>query len=352
MVSFYPGPSRVYSQIPEYVREAYDQGILGINHRSDTFAELMQSLKSLFHEKMDLPENYRVVFTSSATECWEIIAQSLLQTKSVHFYNGAFGAKWHQYTQHLINEAEPFAFNKEMVLNTTKASISKETELIAITHNETANGTTVHPDIIKSFKNAYPQCLVAVDATSSMGGVHLPFSYADIWYASVQKCFGLPAGLGVMILSPNAIGRALSYAENHHYNSLAFILDNHSKNQTHYTPNILNIYCLKRVLEQRPSIKEIDRQTHNRNHKWESLLESKSAFDFHIKNPVVRSPTVITMEGEPEAIEDVQKQAWQQGYLLGKGYGDLRDTTFRIANFPALEDSEVDGLMQFLEQYQ
>jgi phosphoserine aminotransferase len=54
-----------------------------------------------------------------------------------------------------------------------------------------------------------PDALIAVDATSSMAGVELDWQSADIWFASVQKCFGLPAGMAVMVCSP----RALQYAE-------------------------------------------------------------------------------------------------------------------------------------------
>ncbi len=36
------------------------------------------------------------------------------------------------------------------------------------------------------------------------------------------------------------------------------------------------------------------------------------------------------------------------GFLLGEGYGDLKTTTFRIANFPALRDKEINALRKFL----
>ena len=93
MISFYPGPSRVHDEIPEYVKEAYKKGILSINHRSEAFMKLSERTITLLKSKLEIPEDYTVLYTTSATECWEIIAQSVIQKSSFHFFNGAFGKK-------------------------------------------------------------------------------------------------------------------------------------------------------------------------------------------------------------------------------------------------------------------
>jgi phosphoserine aminotransferase len=36
---------------------------------------------------------------------------------------------------------------------------------------------------------------------------------------------------------------------------------------------------------------------------------------------------------------------------LGSGYGPLKPTSFRIANFPAITDEEFDRLIDFLKAY-
>ena len=82
MISFYPGPSRVHEEIPDYVKEAYREGILSINHRSEEFMSMSEKTISLLKNKLEIPKNYSVFYTTSATECWEIIAQSLSLFKS------------------------------------------------------------------------------------------------------------------------------------------------------------------------------------------------------------------------------------------------------------------------------
>ncbi|MEY4929685.1 MAG: hypothetical protein RI909_409, partial [Bacteroidota bacterium] len=65
----------------------------------------------------------------------------------------------------------------------------------------------------------------------------------------------------------------------------------------------------------------------------------------------VRSHTVITVTGKPALLAEVKQQAKKKGFLLGEGYGPLKNTTFRIANFPALKKNEIKQLQKFLSSY-
>ena len=252
MISFYPGPSRVHDEIPKYVKDAYKLGIMSINHRSPSFIKISEKTIALLKKKLNIPKDYTVFYTSSATECWEIIAQSLITEKSYHFYNGAFGQKWFDYTKRLRPQAEGIFFQVENVLDPAKSIFPNENAVICITQNETSNGTQVTNTLIRRIKKNNPQHLIAIDATSSMGGIKLDFKTADIWFASVQKCFGLPAGLAVMLCSPRAKEKMNLIGETNHYNSLTAIDRMSQIGQTPFTPNVLGIYLLMRSVETAP----------------------------------------------------------------------------------------------------
>jgi len=351
MVSFYPGPSRIYSKVPIYLKDAYAQGIMSINHRSDDFITISKKTVTLLKEKLNIPKSYSVYFLSSATECWEVIAQSLIEKESTHIYNGAFGEKWFQYTKKLKSQVKNFHFNYEERLNAEKL-IFTSSEVICLTQNETANGTQVSNSIIQSLKKNNPNSLIAIDATSSMGGIALDFSSADIWFASVQKCFGLPAGLGILICSPKAVDRAHSINNRKYYNSLLFMDDMMKRWQTSYTPNVLGIYLLMRVMESVNPIDRIDKTLASRFKKWETFFDKKSdQLNLFIKNKEVRSRTVLTIEATPPVVEKVKSKAKKAGFTLGEGYGDLKNSTFRIANFPAIQRKEIAQLMDFLYDF-
>ena len=66
MISFYPGPSRVHDEIPDYVRDAYKEGILSINHRSAEFMKIVEKITRLLKNKLEIPQDYTIFFTSSA----------------------------------------------------------------------------------------------------------------------------------------------------------------------------------------------------------------------------------------------------------------------------------------------
>jgi len=351
MISFYPGPSRVHNEIPKYVNDAFALGIMSINHRSDTFVKMSERTITLLKDRLAIPKNYTVFYTSSATECWEIIAQSLVSNKSYHLYNGAFGQKWYDYTRRLQAGAEPFAFGREEQLNVKTLPAGTEPGVICITQNETSNGTQVRNRTLRAIRKAYPDHIIAVDATSSMAGVPLDFKAADVWFASVQKCFGLPAGLGLMICSPAALQHSVRLGENKHYNSLNFLTEMMAKWQTSCTPNVLGIYLLMRVLEKMPPIAEVYAELESRYKDWTAFLSERKTMRHLVANTAVHSHTVIPVTAEADMLTAIKKKALKEGILLGEGYGEWKATTFRIANFPALKIGEIRTLKRLLKTF-
>ena len=351
MISFYPGPSRVHDEIPKYVKDAFAAGIMSINHRSDDFVSMSEKTIKLLKQKLNIPRNYTVFFTSSATECWEIIAQSVVTDKSYHLYNGSFGQKWFDYTKRIHPLAEPLPFDVNEKLDPKKLIFDLKEGIICITQNETSNGTQVSNAIIRAIKKNNPSYLLAIDATSSMSGIDLDFKSADIWLASVQKCFGLPAGLGLMVCSPQAIERVKTINEKNHYNSLTFMTEMMDKWQTPFTPNVLGIYLLMRVLENTEAIKTTHDLIEERYNKWINFLKSRKNIRHFVSEEAVQSYTVIPVTADEQTIAAIKKSAKKEGILLGEGYGNYKPVTFRIANFPALKEKEIKTLMKFLEKY-
>lgn len=351
MISFSPGPSKVYDQLPVYLKDAYDQGILSANHRSALFMHLYQETEELIKEKLGVPEDYKLLFTSCATENWEIIAQSVVEKSSFHIFSGAFGKKWFDFSHHLDPNAQSYQLDKDQELDVNSLEIDEEFDVIAVTQNETSNATQVSNELIGALGERFPGKMIAVDTTSSMAGVYLDFKQADIWYASVQKCFGLPAGLGLLILSPKAIEKVQAKGESGRYNSLSFMLENAKNYQTHYTPNVLGIYLLNRSLKDIPFITSTSEETKNRMKRLEETILQTQSLHFLVQNPKTRSKTVLGIAGKQEFISQVKKSAEAEGMQMGSGYGSLKPTSFRIANFPAITDGEFEKLIHFLQQY-
>ncbi|MBK0402126.1 aminotransferase class V-fold PLP-dependent enzyme [Adhaeribacter sp. BT258] len=347
MLNFYPGPSKVYPEVRQFLTDAYDGGIMNIPHRSETFMQLMRATVNSLKKKLNIPQDYYIFFTSSATECWEIIAQSFTLSQSFHLYNGSFGQKWFEYAQKICSESQAHEFPLEEHIDTNNLEIPDDAEVVCITQNETSNGTQINANTILNLYNKCKDQLLAVDATSSMAGLNLKYIKADIWFASVQKCFGLPPGMAVMVCSPRALYRAKKLDEKNHYNSVVLLYEKMLNYQTSYTPNTLNLYLMNRVLEQRELIKTIDQQLVQRAQNLYEFFEPFTQFRPLVTNPEVRSNTVIALQGHHKLVEDIKKNAAAHNIQLGNGYGKWARDTFRIANFPANTDVEFETLKDF-----
>jgi len=347
-MTFYPGPSQLYPQVAGYLREAYDSGLLSANHRSPWFMNLVRETCDLLREKLGIPADYGIYFVSSATECWEIIAQSLAGRGSAHFFNGAFGEKWAGYAEKLGKPVRRLSFGVDEDL-TRREDFQflalDHFDVVCLTHNETSNGTHL-PDLSAFRHLAGLKC---IDATSSMAGVEFDWTLGDAWFASVQKCFGLPAGLALLVCSPNALAHAERVGDRAHYNSLLFIHENAAKFQTHYTPNGLGIFLLNRVLRQVPPVAAVAARLRRQAADWYRFIGEKTDWRPLVQNPAVRSDTVVAVTGPPDQIKALKQRCEAAGVTLGNGYGAWKDTTFRIANFPAIGEEAIGTLMRLLE---
>lgn len=354
MLSFYPGPSKVHPQSLEFIQEAYRRGIVSINHRSKTFESLYEDTEEVLKSKWGIPSNYSIYFISSATEAWDIISHSLVIKQSVHFFNGSFGQKWAQYNRFW----HPNAINIDFPIQQHIGQFLKETiidyshaDAICFVQSETSNASG---QIIKrSMFSQQTNALIAVDATSSMGGIELPWEEADVWFASVQKCLGLPAGMAVLICSPKALEQAAQVGKKNKYNNLLFMEVNRKKWQTHYTPNVLGIFLLNRLSHHLPNLKDIHEQTLAKSQFLFDFFgnQFKKSCDFLIEDVSLRLPTVCCLKNTEFEIQRLLLEAEKKGIILGKGYGEWAKNTFRIANFPSHTMEDFHKLTQFITSH-
>lgn len=340
--NFYPGPSTLHPHFEEAVKSAISSGILAMNHRSPAFASLYQNCFETLQEKWKIPSDFRLLFVSSATETWEILAQSLIvDAPSLHLFNGAFGEKSFTVAQQLTNKAHalPFGFDEQLPVEKVN-----DYPFIHLCQNETSNGTAVSNKKLKTLREKHPKAIISVDATSSLGGVYLDFSCADVWYGSVQKCLGLPSGMGVILINERAIEVVKQKQVQRHYNDLLNLVTNAEKWQTTHTPNILNIHALAFTQNKTSSIQTIEKQLIVRK---EEFINQLPEHLFLSSTDQTQSTTVFSIQtNNPKKLID---EAAKKHFILGKGYGKWLENTFRIANFPSASDDSFSQLLEFLQ---
>lgn len=339
MIEFSPGPSQIYPKVPEYIRDALDEGVMSRSHRSAWFADMYANTVSALRELLDIPQDYHVWFLGSATEAMERVIQNTVHKSSHHFVNGAFSEKFATIaaqlgtspTQKVAPWGSGFDLHREVVPN--------EAELIAITQNETSTGVAHNADSIADLYYRYPNSLLAVDIVSATPYMSLDFKKADCVFFSVQKGFGLPAGLGILVASPRALARAeelMKFRSIGSYHSFVELAKNAAKNNTPETPNVLAIYLLGRVVGDMLSrgADTLRAQLGANAKKLYAAINVHPLLTPAVADSKYRSKTVIVanVEGGAAPMIDALKK---QGFSIGTGYADKKATQIRIANFPA-----------------
>lgn len=346
---FTVGPSQLFPTVAKHLQNAVNDDVMSISHRGDEFKKIYSQTHKALRDLLNIPSTHHIFFLSSAQEAMERILMNTVQNYSYHFVNGAFSQKF--YTEALAQNKIPqrYAINGNEFFDFNR-SVPDETETICITQNETSCGASISMTDIYSLKDRYPEKLIAIDIVSSVPYCRIDFSKIDIAFFSVQKAMGLPAGLGVLIVSNACIEKAEQIKKQKGmiggFRSFPSLLANEQQQQTPETPNALGIYLLGKVA--RDMVEEgIETIRQNTDKK------AKLIYDFFDNHPTYhpfikglnRSVTtiVIDVNGQTKIITD---RLTQKGFIVGKGYGDKKESQIRIANFPTHTLQQVEELLQ------
>jgi phosphoserine aminotransferase len=338
-VNFTPGPSQLYFTVADHAREAFRQGIPSISHRSKVFEQISAEATGGLRQLLNIPHDHAIFFTSSATEIWERLIQNLVEEKSVHLVNGSFSNRFYEIAHQLNKHPEKIEVKEGQGFEES-ISLSTDAELIAVTHNETSTGVSIPLDTIYKLKQKYPTALIAVDAVSSLPYPDLDFTKVDSVFFSVQKGFGLPAGLGVWIVNQKCIAKAeqlltrgISIGS---YHSLPALNAMAQKNQTPETPNVLGIYLLGKVVDDflRRGIDTLRRETDYKSEVLYQSLAQNQLLSAFVKERKFQSKTVIVADCQSQT-ERLANFLLEKGLSAGDGYGPFKKSQLRFANFPA-----------------
>ncbi len=337
-IFFTPGPAELYFTVESHVKKALAEQVPSISHRSAQFQSIFQEAEENLRNLLDLPGNYHVFFTSSATEIWERIIQNLVVEKSYHYVNGSFSNRFYKIAQELGRTPIAQTAEEGECVAIDSAQIPTDTELIAFTQNETSTGAAQPLEDIYRVRKSHPNAIIAVDAVSTLPYIDLDYSQIDTAYFSVQKGFGLPAGLGVWLVNDRCVARAEQLVQQQSigsYHSLPSLLEKARKQQTPETPNVLGIYLLAKVAGDMltKGMNMIRNETKFKAGMMYQMLEDHPNFAPFVRNEAHRSKTVIVAETKKTSSEII-KELQADNLVVGSGYGQFKSKHIRIANFP------------------
>lgn len=354
--NFTPGPSQLYFTAADHARKAFREGIPSISHRSKLFEQIFHETTEGLRELLNIPSDFHIFFTGSATEIWERIIENLVEKKSLHLVNGSFSKRFYEIAiqmkrqSEIIQAAEGDGFSGAV-------QASPETGLIALTHNETSTGVSMPLEFITAVRKNNNTALIAVDAVSSLPYPTFAFDEFDTIFFSVQKGFGLPAGLGVWMVNNKSVEKANQLASTGRsigsYHNIPTLLANARKNQTPETPNVLGIYLLNKIVQDflRRGITAIRKETDYKAAVVYNALEEHSLLAPFVNDKAFRSKTVIVANCGSYT-EKLTAFLNERGLHPGDGYGAGKKTQLRFANFPAHSKEQYELLADSLRAFE
>ncbi len=333
---------------------ALDHDIGSISHRSNRFRKIHRQTTSNVRKLLDIPLTHHIFFLSSALEAMERILQNTVMEYCTHFVNGAFSEKWYEFAKQLGKKPMKIPAPYGHGFSFKNAIIPVNTELICITQNETSTGVMIPMNDIYPVKRKNPRTLVALDIVSSAPYPKIDFKKIDMAFFSVQKGFGMPAGMCILIVNDHAIEKSLALSIKtpiSTYHNFPTLLKMAEKNQTPETPNVLYIHILGKMCHDmlKKGIVKIRKETDKKAKLLYDFAENSEYFKPFVRDEKFRSPTTIDLELINKTSEEAVNKLKAKGLIVGKGYGTFKNSHIRIANFPAHSTENMKFLINELK---
>ena len=353
---FTPGPTALYYTVEEHMKTALKTGVASTSHRGQRFKDIYKECAQHLRELMVIPEDFHVLICSSANEAWERVTLNCVKEQSYHVSNGAFSSRFAKVASQLGRNARTLEVKDGEVPTIDQFDVTDKDELISICYNESATGAAAPWELIEQVREKYPDQLLAIDGVSAVPVYPIDFSKIDSLYFSVQKAFGLPAGLGIWIVNDRCVEKAKALQQEGiilgSYHQLPEMVEKAAGFQTVETPNILGIYTLAKVAEDMltKGIVAIRREMDYKSTLLNVAIDQHELLQHFVKNGKYRSKTVKVATTASDSKQLIDYFGTRK-MIIGSGYGGYKSQQVRIANFPTHSKEQVEMLVDLLADY-
>jgi len=246
---FVPGPTNIPDRVMRAMMVSME------DHRSPAFPaltrEIMPGLKKVFRTENGTP----FVFPSSGTGCWEAALTNTLSPG-----DRVLAARFGQFSHLWIDMCTRMGLDVQIVdcewgtgvplqqyADILKADTDHSIKAILACHNETATGVTSDiAGVREALDEAKHPALLFVDCVSSLGSIDFRFDDwgVDMAVSGSQKGLMLPAGLGILCVSPKALEMRHTAQLKRCYFDLNDMMNANATGYFPYTPALSLMYGL------------------------------------------------------------------------------------------------------------
>lgn len=320
--------------------------VMEMSHRSKTIGTMAKETEDLFHEVMNIPEDYKVLFLQGGASTQFAMVPLNLMTKN----KKADYIDTGNWSKKAIAEAKLYGTVKVPASSADKnysyipdlpASYSADADYVHITTNNTIYGTrfTAIPDT-----GTLP--LIA-DASSNILSEPMDVSKFGIIYAGAQKNLG-PAGVTVVIIRKDLIGDTLDCCP-----TMLKYATHEGKDSMYNTPPTYGIYIIKLVLEHVKKKGGVEGMHELNKKKSGMLYDFLDSSDFYRgtvekkDRSLMNVPFILTKEGLDERFLE---NAAKEGLLTLKGHRSVGG--MRASMYNAMPVEGAQKLVEFMKEFE
>ncbi len=356
-MNFNVGPSQNGAEVANDIHEALEQGVTIISHRSPRFYELYAKARREIFSYFSLPNDWKMYFLASGSEAMESACRGLIRERSLHFVNGNFSRRAYNFAKLALKDAQIIERPDMQGFSGSQEEVPTGVDCAFFTKTETASGVATSWDYIREFRKANPDVTVVCDVVSVAPTEPLDPELADFYFFGVQKACGLPAGLSVALCSPKALAKAQAMQNEGldiGANRAITTLEEYAvKDATLDTPNVLQIYLIGKAFERFnvKGLRVIEAETIAKAEQLYNWLEKSDLYYPAVTDKALRARTAVAV-GFAEGVEEAPalETIGAARFETGLGYGHLRGTMLRVANFPVHTLADHKELIEALEK--
>jgi alanine-glyoxylate transaminase/serine-glyoxylate transaminase/serine-pyruvate transaminase len=343
---FVPGPTNVPDRILRAMHVPME------DHRSSTFPELAGGILRDLRPIFKTVSGQAFVFPGTGTGGWEAALVNTLSPgdKVLAFRYGQFSHLWIDMMQRLGLDvtAIDVEWGEGAPPETIHQILSQDGagtyKAVCVVHNETATGVTSDIGAVrKAIDAAKHPALLFVDSVSGLASIDFRMDEwrVDIAITGSQKGFMLPAGAGIICVSPRALEQGKTARLPRCYWSLEDMVKANATGYFPYTPSIPMLYGLRESIDM--LMEEGLENVFTRHHRLaEGCRRAVAAWGLTLcaRAPKWHSDTVSAIMVPPGINgADVIDVAYRRyNFALGAGLNKVAGKLFRIGHLGDLNE--------------
>jgi len=348
---FLPGPTDVH---PDVLAAMYRPMI---GHRSSAMEDLLKRAAPRL-QKLARTSRTVMVGTTSATGFMEMAVRSGIRKKAISIVNGSFSERFAE----LVSACDKECVRLEVPLggfvepDQLRDALKKNPGVDAVTlaHSETSTGVLQDVAALSKVVHEFPDVLFLVDAVTSMAGspVETDAWELDYVFTGSQKALALPPGLAFGVASPRMLERAKSLPSRGLYFDLITFEKASAKYQPTNTPALSLFFALDVQLERIEAGGGIEARWKRHDDMRKTTEQWVQRVGLSYLPPEGRRSWTVSCIKMPagKVSKDLVSAVKKEGWVIGTGYGGVKDTTFRIGHMGDRTVASLENLLAVIQR--